>query len=55
MQRLREMPPFAREREIEKGLYSKFSAAEKEILRSGVEGFGRGRESRLDVAARLTH
>jgi len=35
MQRLREMPPFAREREIEKGLYSKFSAQEKEILRSG--------------------
>jgi hypothetical protein len=35
MQRLREMPPFAREREIENGLYSEFSAEEKEILRSG--------------------
>jgi hypothetical protein len=31
---LREMPPFAREREIETGRYSHFSAQEKEILRS---------------------
>jgi hypothetical protein len=33
-QRLREMPPFAREREIEKR-YSQFSAKEKELLRNG--------------------
>jgi hypothetical protein len=33
--RLSEMPPFAREREIETGRYSHFSAAEKQILRNG--------------------
>lgn len=35
LQQLREMPPFAREREIETGRYSRFSAAEKQILRNG--------------------
>jgi hypothetical protein len=35
LQRLSEMPPFAREREIESGRYSKFSAAEKQILVNG--------------------
>jgi hypothetical protein len=35
MQRLREMPPFAREREIETGRYREFSPEEKEILRNG--------------------
>jgi hypothetical protein len=35
LQRLREMPPFAREREIETGRYSQFSAEEKQILRNG--------------------
>ena len=35
LQRLREMPPFAREREIETGRYSKFSPVEKQILRNG--------------------
>jgi hypothetical protein len=35
LQRLSEMPPFAREREIETGRYSQFSAAEKQILRNG--------------------
>jgi hypothetical protein len=35
LQRLREMPPFAREREIETGRYSQFSAAEKQVLRNG--------------------
>jgi hypothetical protein len=34
LQRLREMPPFAREREIETGSYSYFSPQEKELLRS---------------------
>jgi hypothetical protein len=34
LQRLREMPPFAREREIETGPYSHFSPQEKELLRS---------------------
>jgi hypothetical protein len=34
LQRLREMPPFAREREIETGLYRQFSAEEKQILRN---------------------
>jgi len=33
MQELREMPPFARDREIETGRYSHFSAQEREILR----------------------
>jgi hypothetical protein len=36
LQRLREMPPFAREREIETGRYSQFSSEEKHILRNGV-------------------
>jgi hypothetical protein len=35
LQRLSEMPPFAREREIETGRYSKFSPVEKQILRNG--------------------
>src|SRR5580704_6773754 len=35
LQRLSEMPPFAREREIETGRYSKFSSEEKQILRNG--------------------
>jgi hypothetical protein len=34
MQELREMPPFAREREIETGRYSHFSAEERELLRT---------------------
>jgi hypothetical protein len=34
LQRLCEMPPFAREREIETGRYSYFSPQEKELLRS---------------------
>jgi hypothetical protein len=34
LQRLREMPPFAREREIETGRYGYFSPQEKELLRS---------------------
>jgi hypothetical protein len=32
--RLREMPPFAREREIETGRYRQFSSEEKQILRN---------------------
>jgi len=35
LQRLREMPPFAREREIETGAYRQFSPEEKRILRNG--------------------
>jgi len=35
MQRLREMPPFGREREIETGRYRQFSPEEKQILRNG--------------------
>jgi hypothetical protein len=35
LQRLREMPPFAREREIETGRYRDFSSEEKQILRNG--------------------
>ena len=35
LQRLREMPPFAREREIETGRYRQFSPEEKRILRNG--------------------
>jgi hypothetical protein len=35
LQRLREMPPFAREREIETGRYSQFSSEDKQILRNG--------------------
>jgi hypothetical protein len=35
MERLRNMPPFAREREIESGRYSQFSLEEKQILRNG--------------------
>jgi hypothetical protein len=34
LQGLREMPPFAREREIATGRYSYFSPQEKELLRS---------------------
>ncbi|MGB8496167.1 MAG: hypothetical protein WCE53_17340 [Candidatus Acidiferrum sp.] len=34
MRALREMPPFAREREIETGRYSHFSPEEREILRN---------------------
>jgi hypothetical protein len=34
MRSLREMPPFAREREIETGRYSHFSPQEKQILRT---------------------
>jgi hypothetical protein len=35
LQRLREMPPFAREREIETGRYRQFSPEEKQVLRNG--------------------
>jgi hypothetical protein len=35
LQRLHEMPPFAREREIETGRYRQFSSEEKQILRNG--------------------
>jgi hypothetical protein len=35
LERLREMPPFAREREIETGRYRQFSAEEKQVLRNG--------------------
>jgi hypothetical protein len=35
LQRLREMPPSAREREIETGRYRQFSSEEKQILRNG--------------------
>jgi hypothetical protein len=35
LQRLREMPPFAREREIETGRYRQFSSEEKQVLRNG--------------------
>jgi hypothetical protein len=34
MRALREMPPFAREREIDTGRYSSFSPEERELLRS---------------------
>jgi len=34
LQRLREMPPFAREREIETGHYRQLSSEEKQILRN---------------------
>jgi hypothetical protein len=34
LQRLRQMPPFAREREIETGRYRQFSSEEKQILRN---------------------
>jgi hypothetical protein len=34
-ERLRQMPPYAREREIETGRYSQFSPEEKDLLRSG--------------------
>jgi hypothetical protein len=34
MQALREMPPFAREREIDSGRYSHFSQEDKELLRT---------------------
>jgi hypothetical protein len=35
LQRLREMPPFARKREIETGRYRQFSPEEKQVLRNG--------------------
>jgi hypothetical protein len=35
MRALREMPPFAREREIDSGRYSHFSQEDKELLRTG--------------------
>ena len=35
VERLHNMPPFAREREIESGRYSRFSPEEKQILRDG--------------------
>jgi hypothetical protein len=35
VERLSNMPPFAREREIETGQYSQFSPEEKQILRNG--------------------
>ena len=35
LERLREMPPFAREREIETGRYGQFSPEDKQILRNG--------------------
>ena len=35
LQRLQNMPPFAREREIEAGRYRAFSAEDKLILRNG--------------------
>jgi len=34
MRALHEMPPFAREREIEHGRYSRFSPEEREMLRN---------------------
>jgi hypothetical protein len=34
MRALREMPPFARQREIETGRFSHFAPQEKELLRS---------------------
>lgn len=34
MRQLHEMPPFAREREIDTGRYSQFSPQEKELLRT---------------------
>jgi hypothetical protein len=34
MRTLREMPPFAREREIDHGRYSNFSPEERELLRN---------------------
>jgi hypothetical protein len=37
MRALREMPPFARQREIETGRYSHFAPQEKELLRSVTE------------------
>jgi hypothetical protein len=37
LQRLREMPPFAREREIETGRYRQFSTEEKQILRNAAQ------------------
>ena len=35
LERMSNMPPFAREREIETGRYSQFSAQDKQILRNG--------------------
>jgi hypothetical protein len=36
IERLRQMPPFAREREIETGSYRQFSTEDKQILRNGM-------------------
>jgi hypothetical protein len=38
MAMLREMPPYAREREIETGRYSQFSPQEKALLRTVIVG-----------------
>jgi hypothetical protein len=35
-ERLQNMPPFAREREIQTGRYSQFSPQDKQILRNGM-------------------
>jgi hypothetical protein len=35
LERLHNMPPFAREREIQTGRYSQLSPADKQILRNG--------------------
>ena len=35
LERLQNMPPFARERELETGRYRQFSAEDKQILRNG--------------------
>jgi hypothetical protein len=35
IERLHNMPPFAREREIASGRYREYSAADKQILRNG--------------------
>jgi hypothetical protein len=35
LERMSNMPPFAREREIETGRYSQFSPEDKQILRNG--------------------
>jgi hypothetical protein len=40
MRSLREMPPFARERELETGRYSQLTTEQKEFLRSQDYGSG---------------
>jgi hypothetical protein len=42
MRHLREMPPFAREREIETGRYSDFSPQKKALLRRFDQQLGSG-------------